>query len=76
MSDVYGGVQGRRVPGDTPLGAMMLRRGILQYRLAADVGISPRLLRDYLHRRRKMSMGHKIRLARYFDAPPAIFDES
>jgi hypothetical protein len=62
--------QGRRVPSHTPLGAIMLHRGIRAYVLAGQTQISDRTLTEYLAGRRPIRSDHLARLSQYLQVSP------
>jgi addiction module HigA family antidote len=53
-------------PGDVLLEEFLAPMGISQYRLAKDIGVSPRRINEIVHGARAVSADTALRLARYF----------
>ncbi len=53
-------------PGEVLLEEFLGPMGISQYRLAKDVGVSPRRINEIVHGARAVSADTALRLARYF----------
>ena len=53
-------------PGEVLLEEFLLPMEITQYRLAKDIGVSPRRINEIVHAARAISADTALRLARYF----------
>lgn len=53
-------------PGEVLLEEFLVPMGITQYRLAKDIGVSPRRINEIVHGVRAVSADTSLRLARYF----------
>ncbi len=53
-------------PGDLLLKEFLEPLGISQYRLAKDIGVTPRRINEIVHGRRAITAETALRLARYF----------
>lgn len=53
-------------PGEILLTEFLAANGISQYRLAKDIGVTPRRINEIVHGRRAISADTALRLARYF----------
>ena len=53
-------------PGEILLEEFLEPLGITQYRLAKDIGVSPRRINEIVHGERSVSADSALRLARYF----------
>ena len=53
-------------PGEILLEEFLKPMGISQYRLAKDIGVSPRRINEIVHGKRAISADTALRLARYF----------
>jgi len=53
-------------PGEILLEEFLLPMSISQYRLAQDIGVSPRRINEIVHGKRAISANTALRLSRYF----------
>lgn len=53
-------------PGEILMEEFLAPMGISQYRLAKDIGVSPRRINEIVHGKRAISSDTALRLARYF----------
>jgi addiction module HigA family antidote len=53
-------------PGEILQEEFLLPMGISQYRLAKDIGVSPRRINEIVHGKRAISADTALRLSRYF----------
>lgn len=53
-------------PGEILLEEFLEPMGISQYRLAKDIGVSPRRINEIVHGKRSISADTALRLSRYF----------
>jgi len=53
-------------PGEILLEEFLTPMSISQYRLAQDIGVSPRRINEIVHGKRAISANTALRLARYF----------
>jgi addiction module antidote protein, HigA family len=53
-------------PGEILMEEFLLPMGISQYRLAKDIGVSPRRVNEIVHGKRAISADTALRLSRYF----------
>lgn len=53
-------------PGEVLAEEFLAPLGVSQYRLATDVGVSPRRINEIVHGQRRISADTALRLARYF----------
>ncbi len=53
-------------PGEVLLEEFMKPLGLSQYRIAKDIGVSPRRINEIVHRKRAISANTALRLSRYF----------
>jgi addiction module HigA family antidote len=54
-------------PGEVLLAEFLEPFGISQYRLAKDIGVTPRRINEIVHGRRAISADTALRLGRYFN---------
>ena len=54
-------------PGEILLTEFLEPMGISQYRLAKDIGVTPRRINEIVHGRRAVSADTALRLGRFFD---------
>jgi addiction module HigA family antidote len=54
-------------PGEILLKEFLLPLGISQYRLAKDIGVTPRRINEIVHGRRAITADTAIRLGRFFN---------
>jgi addiction module HigA family antidote len=53
-------------PGEILREEFLLPMGVSQYRLAKDIGVSPRRINEIVHGKRAISADTALRLSRYF----------
>lgn len=53
-------------PGEILLEEFLKPMGISQYRIAKDIGVSPRRINEIVHGKRSITADTALRLARYF----------
>lgn len=53
-------------PGEVLLEEFLEPIGISQYRVAKDIGVSPRRINEIVHGKRAITAGTALRLSRYF----------
>lgn len=54
-------------PGEILLAEFLEPMGITQYRLAKDIGVTPRRINEIIHGRRGITADTALRLGRFFD---------
>ncbi len=54
-------------PGEILLEEFLLPLGVSQYRIAKDIGVTPRRINEIIHGRRAVTADTALRLGRYFD---------
>ena len=54
-------------PGEILLSEFLEPLGVSQYRLAKDIGVTPRRINEIVHGRRAVTADTALRLGRYFD---------
>ena len=54
-------------PGEILLAEFLEPLGVSQYRLAKDIGVTPRRINEIVHGRRAVTADTALRLGRYFD---------
>ncbi len=60
-------------PGELLLREFMEPLGITQYRLAKDIGVSPRRINEIVHGKRAITPDTSLRLAKYFRMSDTFF---
>ena len=60
-------------PGEILFEEFMEPLGITQYRLAKDIGVSPRRINEIVHGKRSITTDTSLRLARYFRMSDRFF---
>ncbi len=60
-------------PGEVLLEDFMKPLGLSQYRVAADIGVSPIRINQVVHGKRAITADTALRLARYFGTTPGIW---
>jgi antitoxin HigA-1 len=54
-------------PGEVLLTEFLKPMGVTQYRLAKDIGVTPRRINEIIHGRRAITADTALRLGRFFD---------
>jgi addiction module HigA family antidote len=60
-------------PGEILLLEFLQPLGISQYRIAKDIGVTPRRINEIVHGRRAITADTALRLGRYFEMEPQFW---
>lgn len=60
-------------PGEVLKEEFLVAMGISEYRLAKDIGVSPRRINEIVHGGRSITANTALRLARYFGTSPQFW---
>lgn len=60
-------------PGEILLSEFLEPMGITQYRLARDIGVTPRRINEIVHGRRSVTADTALRLGRFFNMEPQFW---
>lgn len=70
------GEKGRRpVEGDTRLAQIMRKQNVFAYKVAAELGMSDRRLRERTSGRKKLTTEEQVKLAKILDVPEEWLDD-